>query len=531
MKRFITLILVLCLTLTGCELVDFEGYFSMLGQYLGGHGVTHFRDMEYSRPDITALNQALLDACEDVNSGSLDQAMDGIYDFYEEYWDFYTAYALSYIHYSADLTDNYWKEEYGYCINHSTEVDAAIDELFYTIADSALREELEGEDYFGADFFADYEGDSIWDETFTSLMAEESELINRYYILSEKLMDASDYYAVCAEMETLFVELVKQRQKIADYLGYDSYVAFAYEYYYDRDYTPEQVEPYLQEIQQELAPLYRQQNRSAVHGLGDKHCTEEEMRAYVRQAASTMGGTVAEAFQAMEKAGLSDLTYSEKKYNSSYETYLYNYDVPFVFVNPQGNQWDKLTFAHEFGHFANDYASFRAGSCIDVAEFFSQGFEYLSLCYGSGNKTLTEMKLVDCLMLTVEQSAYAAFEHQVYGLPEEALTEDGIRTLYGDICTAYGFDSWGFDSRNFVNINHFFTNPLYIISYVVSNDAAFQLYQMEQAESGEGLALYETHLDTNISYFLEFVEETGLESPFAPGRAATIRESLEEILN
>ena len=61
MKRLIALILVLCLTLTGCDLVDFEGYFSMLGDFLGSINGTHFRDMEYTRPDMTALNQALLD--------------------------------------------------------------------------------------------------------------------------------------------------------------------------------------------------------------------------------------------------------------------------------------------------------------------------------------------------------------------------------------------------------------------------------------------------------------------------------------
>ena len=529
MKRLIALILVLCLTLTGCDLVDFEGYFSMLGDFLGSINGTHFRDMEYTRPDMTALNQALLDACADLDTKTLDETLDGIYAFYDEYWSFYTAYSLSYIHYSRDLTDTYWETEYTYCIDHSTEVDAGIDELFYALAASPLREELEGEDYFGAGFFDDYEGESIWDDTFTALMDEESYLINRYYTLSEELMDTSDYYAVCAEMETLFVELVKLRQEIAAYLGYESYVDFAYEFHYARDYTPAQAEPFLAEIQQELAPLYRKLMADS-YNAGQKSCSEEDMFSYVRQVVADMGGTVEAAFHKLDSCGLYDIAYSEKKYDSSYETYLYNYSCPFVFVNPQGNQWDKLTFAHEFGHFANDYASYGSSACIDVAEFFSQGFEYLSLCYGSQNKTLTEMKLADCLCLTVEQSAYAAFEHQVYDLSTEELTADRIRGLYEEICTAYGFDSWGFDSRDFVTINHFFTNPLYIISYVVSNDIAFQLYQLEQAQSGEGLKLYEDHLDASGEYFLEFVEETGLENPFTPGRVATIRDSLEEIL-
>jgi oligoendopeptidase F len=254
------------------------------------------------------------------------------------------------------------------------------------------------------------------------------------------------------------------------------------------------------------------------------------MLTFVRHAVREMGGTPAQAFQVMEEAGVYDITYSEKKYNASFEIYIYNYDVPFVFVNPQGNQWDKLTLAHEFGHFANDYACGGSNACVDVAEFFSQGMEYLSLSYGNPNKTLVQMKMADSLLLTVEQAAYAAFEHQVYDLPEEDLNEQAVRDLFEQVCNDYGFDSWGFESSSYVTIPHFFTHPLYVISYVVSNDAAFQLYQLEQTQPGEGLKLYEEQLAAEGAYFLEFLKEAGLESPFTPGRIATIRKTLEEIL-
>ena len=79
-------------------------------------------------------------------------------------------------------------------------------------------------------------------------------------------------------------------------------------------------------------------------------------------------------------------------------------------------------------------------------------------------------------------------------------------------------------------IGHFYTDPLYIISYVVSNDAAFQLYQMEKEEPGTGLALFEQELATEQTYFLSFVEEAGLESPFAPGRVEKVRQLLESVL-
>lgn len=74
-------------------------------------------------------------------------------------------------------------------------------------------------------------------------------------------------------------------------------------------------------------------------------------------------------------------------------------------------------------------------------------------------------------------------------------------------------------------VPHFFTNPLYIVSYVVSNDAAMQIYQAELETSGAGLKLLEDNLATEQAYFLAFVEEAGLKSPFLPGRAQELAQT------
>ena len=143
---------------------------------------------------------------------------------------------------------------------------------------------------------------------------------------------------------------------------------------------------------------------------------------------------------------------------------------------------------------------------------------------------LTKMKMLDSLCIYVEQSAYAAFEHRVYTMPTEDVTAENILALFEEVAADYGLDTWGMDSRDYVTITHFYTNPLYTISYVVSNDAAFQLYQMEQEKPGTGLKLYKNNLNCGDIPFLTFIEEAGLTSPFTPGRAASIRQTMEEIL-
>ena len=496
--------------------------------------VVKFQDMEYVRPDMEEFRQLLEELTLLAEEGEdFDEMEDALWDFFACYSSYYTNYALADIHYCTDMTDSYWTDEYNYCLETSSEVDAGVDQLYYTLADCAFREELEGEEYFGEGFFDDYEGDSLWDEEFTALMEEEADLISQYYDLSAQLTEAgseSEYQALTDRMCGLYVDLIAKRQEIAADAGYEDYPHFAYDFYYARDYTPEQETAYTEQVCRELVPLYRYVCTYGVNGLELDNCSEEETFAYVRDMAEAMGGTVEEAFGLLEEAELYDIRRGDNKYEASFEVYLSDYYEPFIFMNPEGYCIDKLTFSYEFGHFCNDYASYGTGVGIDVAEVFSQGLEYLSLCYGEDTESLEVLSMVNSLCVYVEQTAYASFERQAYGLTGDELTVENVCALFTDVAAEFGFDVWGVDGQYFVGVPHFYTNPMYVFSYVVSNDAALQLYQLEKEESGAGLAKYQENLATEEAYFLAFLESAGLESPFAEGRIQTVRETLEDIL-
>jgi oligoendopeptidase F len=519
--------------LTGCSgLIE---YFDRISQLLG-LSITEFADMEYTRPDMAAFRKNLDDCCQKAEiETDFDSLQQIILDFYSVYESFYTNYFLATIHYSKDLTDQYWETENTFCTENSAEVDAGLDRLYRVLAKSPLRQQLEGEDYFGPDFFAAYEGESIYDETFTDMLNREAELINQYYAISGQSAAAAyysnEYFEIYGkQLAALFRSLVLLRQEMAAYAGYDSYPEFAYEFHHVRDYTVSQANDYLQQIQTQLVPLYRQVNASGGWNMNLQQSSEQQTFAYVQAVANSMGGVVKEAFDVMAEAKLYDISYGRNKFNASFAVYLYDYAVPYVFVNPTMTEHDKLTFAHEFGHFCNHYASYGSGAGVDVSEIFSQGMEYLSLCYAEDGGNLEKIRMLTCLSTYVEQAAYASFEQKVYMLPMEAVTEENIQRLYEETGMAYGFDSWAWDSRDYVCINHFFTSPMYIISYVVSNDAALQLYQMEQAEQGSGMKCYTDHLTSREAYFLAFLEKAGLQSPFAPGRLEEVRITLEKVL-
>lgn len=540
MKKKITsllaMVLVLCMLLSGCML-DFAGYFRQMGMLLTGTGMTHFENMTYVRPDAQALQAKVDDCCGQVQlANNLDALVAIIYEAYGPLNDFSTAYALANIYYSKDLTDTYWAAEYAYCTENLAIAQAAMDKLYRALAKSPFRQQLETEEYFGAGFFDNYEGESVYDEVFTQLLSQEAELENRYYALwneagtmdpySEAFLDT---YA--PQMGQLYVELIRVRQQMAKHLGYEDYPQMAYDFYYGRGYTTQQTTSYLADIRAELVPLYRNLSVEDL-GLSMRYTSQQETLSYVRDMAHAMGGRVQEAFDYMEQYGLYDIAYGENKYDASFEVFIQNYYSPYVFINPTQTQQDKLTLAHEFGHFFCDYVNMGSAAGIDVAEVFSQGMEYLSLCYGSDTQELLKLKMVSSLSVMVEQAAYASFEQQVYGLEGEALTVENIQALFAQVGTAYGFDTWGFDSRSYVLVTHFFTEPMYVISYVVSNDVALQLYQLEKAESrpGAGLAAMEDIIYSAHSDIVEFTQAYGLQSPFADGRMTAIKETLQSVL-
>lgn len=529
--RIIALCLLLALLLTGCDL----SFLKDLNITAPGNSVISYSDMIYTRPDMEQFQESLKRcALEAHRAASIDTLVNELNIFFDLYDSFYTNYALADIRYCADLTDSYWTEEYNFCSENTATVDAALDNLYRMLAASPMREMLEQDSYFGEDFFDSYDGESMWDEHFVALLEQESALVNRYYDLSNAARNAEyyseEYFSVYGmAMAELFVELVALRQQIAEDTGFPSYPEYAYMSYY-RDYSPQQAVEYMSQVGSSLYDIYCNLGQSDAWDAAADYCSDDDTFQYVKDAAAAMGGIAEEAFYLLELGGLYDIRYGKNKYDISFETFLWSYWEPFIFMRPQLNQTDKLTFAHEFGHFAADYACGGSYAGTDITEIHSQAFEYLSLCYAPDTESLLRYKMVNSLNTYVECSAYAMFEHLVYDLTGEDLTVENVLALYEKIGLQFGFDSWNWDRRDFVTVGHFFTNPMYTISYVVSNDLAMQFYQMEIRQPGAGLELYEQCLTSQDSYIIQFAEDYGLVSPFAEGHLQTMAETFSSVL-
>ena len=510
MKRLIAMMLVLALLLCGCG--------GGAKNALGFSGIVKFEDMEYNRPDMGKVAE-LCDAAiaEGEKGRDVDATLNAVWDFFDIYDEFVTSYDLAYIHYQANLTDFYWQTEYEWCAEELITLDKHLEDLYCALALSPLRDELE-EEYFGEGFFLSYDEGGMYNEELMALLEQEQALVSEYYTLSGESQAEEAYSEAYFETYTqplaqLLADLTATRQDIALAAGYDSYPEFVWDFYYYRDYTAEEAASYLEDIRRELVPLYENLDGEVFHPA-EEFASEEEVFSYVQTAAEEMGGVVWEAFRLLDEAELYDLSASPNKSGISFETYLSRYYEPYVFLSGTGTAYDKLSFAHEFGHFATDYAAAGSGAGIDVLEVFSQGMEYLSLCYAGADDATVDMKLADSLCTYVEQAGYAAFEMALYALEAEELTAEKVLEVYEETGRSYAFDTVEWDPREVITVPHFYSNPMYIISYVGSNDAAMQLYQMELEAPGTGRDAFIDSLDTQEGWFMAFLEEADLESPF-----------------
>ena len=81
-----------------------------------------------------------------------------------------------------------------------------------------------------------------------------------------------------------------------------------------------------------------------------------------------MGGDIKAAFDFMTKYELCDVSLNSSKAAMSFQTYLENYEAPFLFLDPYGDPEDILTFSHEFGHYVDAFVNYNASETIDMSE-------------------------------------------------------------------------------------------------------------------------------------------------------------------
>lgn len=496
-----------------------------------------FSEMEYVRPDTEAVYAAFDALIEDAEtSDDADALLTDYYAVYDRYLSFYSMETLANLRHSLDTTDSYFSEEYDWCDAESPNVEEKLETLYKAFAAGPARKDLETA-YFGDGFFDAYDDYEVYtNETFLAFSKQEKDILSEYRELTADPDDDLDADAIT----DCYIRLVKVRKQMAEALDYESYAAYAYDVSYERDYTPEQGSAFLEEIRTQVVPVLDDLNSSdQMYGLYGDDATEEEVDAMVQSAAKNIGGAVYDAYRFMKQYDLCDISQDAKKLEGSFETYIYDYEAPFVMVNAEGSSTDYSTFAHEFGHFTDGFYNYGANEDLETAETFSQAMEFLALQYtdtlSSKQKSrFTKIQLIDQLYAFVTQAAFAEFENEVYQIPDEELTPERINGVFMQVCVDYGLFEEAYKeyyADYWTNVLHFFEVPFYVISYCVSSDNALQVYRLETEREGEGVAAYFRLLDRDREAGVQqFMTDAGLENPFREGGVAESADFLREQL-
>ena len=420
-------------------------------------------------------------------------------------------------------------------------------QAYYDAADlyhQTLHEISEGEhsrllsrefETWQVEIFKSYDQESSQESL--DLGAQESELVRQYAALS-----AQEELDVDAAAD-VYLELVKVRSQMAELAGNASYADYAYSAFYSRDYTPEDAQKIWQTAKEDFAPLLTKYSDTLSQALSDSGIsstggiTGQNVIDALLYGTARMSPEVREAAEYLIEHSLYDISYSEKKLPTGYTSYLYSFDVPFIFNCPYDSYADYTDMFHEFGHWLAGY--YHGSDALygvidyDLSELQSQGMEVMFLqfyedLFGDDAEILRAQTLLNLVYSVVTGAMYDEFQQRIYA--ESDLTKDRLLDIYREVYASYGFEPYDGYEYEWTEVIHNFQQPLYYISYAVSAIPALELYARLAESPNDAMDTYlRVASMSDEDYFLtDALRETGLTNSMKSPIGDVIARELEE---
>ena len=564
----LSLLLCVCL-LCGCSGVSgsLTGLLSQEREDYTVRTLCRFADMPYERPDLDAMRTKAAEIGEALEKSARFRKVTGLLDeLFALYYSADTMAAIADIRNCQDLTDEYYAEEYAWNAAAQAEISRIMEQVYLACGSSRYAERLE-KDYFWEGFLEEYgpESESLLTDEYVALSARESELIAQYRGLTNNPVIEIDgeewflgdwtYNAETDEeiargydafyekynpiLGELYIQLVQLRKEEAKCLGFDSYADMQFELGYGRDFTVEESDRFVDCVRETLVPLYeRIEEQGMWNDVWYSLVEEQDLEDVLEAVAAAVGDEAAEAYAFMKKYELYDLRISADKPDMSFQTYLSDYEAPYLFISPSGNSQDILTVTHEFGHYVESFISFNADRTMDLAECFSQAMQYLALepmrelYLDEEVDNLLQINLLDSLETYVQQASFAAFERAAF--ETEDLSVEKLNALSLQLAEDYGYYdgvSEDYYAKSWIDIPHFFEQPFYVVSYPASAGVALEIFELEQAKPGAGFEKFLELSEAEDPGLIAAAESAGLHDPLSPERVREIAAFLERELN
>ena len=540
-----------------------------------GRGTVDFSSIIYTRPNIEAVIDAFEASAQAVtkNEKSVAEHIADLRALESPLANVKTMCSIIEINRSKNSSIQFWIGEAAYVGEYYPLLTQAVENLLVACARSVNKTAFES-DYFGYSL-DEYESGGIYTDEAVALIQRESELEAEYSSFSTATVEISytrygvaepfsgtvdDVKAQLKEYfgndttaynnslinvnnlykqklnelsKPIFIELIKVRRLIADELEYDSYTELAYENL-GYDYSSEEMLSLLGDVGK-YAFTITDALTTEVFERYDPPKTSVDTVTLINtlySVYSDLGGTYKDAFSYMLQHGLYDISgKTENRYDGAFSTYLESNASPYIFITTSGNMSDYTVTAHEFGHFLDGYVNFGKEDSLSIMEVSSETMELLTLLRLKGILHNTEYKYLTYVTISnylyevlLAQSYYSAFEHMIYALDYNEITEDKLVVLMKEAHTfIYGESSVELKLSDVI-IPHTMLYPCYVESYVTSALVSIDIFFNESEKRGSGFLLYETLLnrtEKDLS-FTERLEKAGIDSPFSSGKVEEI---------
>ena len=555
-----------------------------------------FSQIPYVRPDAEAVKASLKRTAEEMRKAeSYEQMRDLYLEAQKELQGWETMNTVANIRNTVDTNDVFYEQEMQFLNEENPNLILLVQEMEKVILECPWREQWEKE--YGTFFWKNMEiNQKLADESVVPEMVEESNLTQQYSKVSAtavtlfrgkecnfyallKHMQSTDrqerkeammawgdlYEKISGELDGIYDKLVEVRCRIAEKLGFDSYIDFIYLSRGRYDYTAEDVKNFRRQIKDVVVPLCQQLRDAQAERLGvEKLHYYDEALIFPEGNAVPMGSSrelvekarkmyqeispqTGEFFEFMVEHQLFDLETRAGKRPGGYCTFLPDFKAPFIFSNFNGTSADVDVLTHEAGHAFEAYTAAKEVPLMDmvfptseVAEIHSMSMEHFAYpwmewFFGEKADDYRYAHLMNGLEVIPYMVCVDEFQHRVFEKP--SMTHEERRMVWHELEETYlpwrDYDGHEFLEKGgfWMQKQHIFLFPFYYIDYALAQMGAYQFYgRMKEDRRKAWEDYYRLCRAGGSKGYFELLELAKLDNPFQEGTVEKIVESLREDL-
>lgn len=503
------------------------------------HGDVNFDNFKYEHYSLNEMNK-LSDKLGLLitQSNKSDEIWDCIEDMMLEIDYIQSLYTYAQIQVSIDYTNKYYISEKDY--NNNLYSDA-IDVMGLAISKalkSDYRKELLDDDFFYLEYYDDY----VVDESQNN--SKLSEYLTQYYNIYEDISNIDNlsndkYNKLKNKLADIYSNIISTYRDI--YKDYNTYFV----YYWNRDFSTEEIKEMREYIKKYIVPLYADLDKNGettdILYTYKKNMDEKSILDNINKYMGDISSDMKTAFDYMRKLNLYYIGREKNNIDEGYTTELYYYNEPYIYLYGLGNFFDFKSMIHEFGHFYHYYNddnyTMNVSSDLEASEVHSQALELLFLDYydeifGDEAYPLRKAMLCDMLGSIVQGCFVDEFEQTVFDSKNTKWSADELSELFGNLSKEYGLYESGFDADSWMLIPHIYESPGYYISYAVSALIALDIWENSLTDKEGAVQQYlDFEYLSDYNYLQDIINEVKLENVFSENYVKGIETTIKDYLD